>query len=113
MIPVETYEDGSVKISVSARKAQYFLDSGLIWGENVAVRMYKRDGTLDGRIDARRCVVDRESKSGWMEGPAAVVYGKTTFRGTGVYFSSPESYVKVFADSDIESRDLKFGGFRP
>jgi len=113
VIPVETYEDGSVKVLVQAKKAQYYLDSGLVWGENVAVRLFKRDGTPDGRIDARRCVVDRKSKSGWAEGRAAVVYDKTTFQGTGVYFSSDESYVKVFEDSYIESKDLKFGGIKP
>jgi len=57
--------------------------------------------------------VDRLSKTGWAEGRATVTHDKTTFRGVGVYFSSPESYVKVFEASDIESKDLKFGGVNP
>jgi len=112
-VPIETFEDGSVKVMVSAKKAQYFLDTGLVWAEDVVVRRFKPDGSLDGRIDAKRCVVDRLSKSGWAEGAASVVHGKTTFRGNGVFFSSQDSYVKVFADADVESKDLKFSGAGP
>ena len=109
-IPVETFDDGSVKVMIFAKKAQYFLDKGLVWAEGVIVRRFKPDGTLSARIEAQNCVVDRFSKSGWAEGPALVVHGKTTFRGKGVYFSSPEAYVKVLESSEVESADLKFGG---
>lgn len=112
-VPVETFDDGSVKVMVFAKKAQYFLEKGLVWAEGVEIKKFKPDGTLDGRISAKNCVVDRFTKSGWAEGTATVVHGKTTFRGRGVYFSSPESYVKVFEEADIESKDLKFGGVRP
>lgn len=109
-VPVETFEDGSVKTVVFAKHAQYFLDQKLVWAEDIEVKKFKSDGTLDGRIEAKHCVIDQLTKSGWAEGPATVVHGKTTFRGNGVYFSSPESYVKVFNDSQIDSVDLKFGG---
>jgi len=112
-VPIETHPDGSVKVLVSAKKAQYFLDSGLVWGEDVVIRKFRSDGSEDGRIEAKNCVVDRFSKSGWAEGPATVTHDKTTFRGVGVYFSSSNSYVKVFESSDIDSKDLKFGGVRP
>lgn len=112
-VPVETFEDGSVKVMIFAEKAQYFLQQGLVWAEGVTVKKFKQDGTLDAQIDAKNCVVDRFSKSGWAEGQATVVHGKTTFRGRGIYFSSPEAYVKVFDESEIDSKDLKFGGMRP
>lgn len=112
-VPVETFPDGSVKTLIFAKRAQYFLDTGLVWASGVVVKKFKSDGSLDGRIDADSCVIDRFSKSGWAEGPATVVHGNTTFKGEGVYFSSPESYVKVFHRSEIDSKDLKFGGVRP
>jgi len=112
-VPVETFADGSVKVLVAAKKAQYFLDTGLVWAEDVVVRKYRPDGSEDGRIEAKNCVIDRLSKSGWAEGRATVTHDKTVFRGVGVFFSSPDSYVKVFESSDIESKDLKFGGVRP
>ncbi|MGN0833818.1 MAG: hypothetical protein ACI4RD_09265 [Kiritimatiellia bacterium] len=109
-IPVETYEDGSVKVLVSAERAQYFLQEGLVWAEGVAVRKLGRDGAEEGRIDARNCVIDRNARSGWIEGPARVRRGKLECRGKNVYFSAAESYVRVFEQSEVESADLKFGG---
>ena len=109
-IPVETFDDGSVKVMIFAKKAQYFLDKGLVWAEDVTVRRFKPDGTLEAKIEAKNCVVDRFSKSGWAEGLATVTHGKTVFKGEGVYFSSPEGYVKVVERTDVESKDLKFGG---
>ena len=109
-IPVETFDDGSVKVMIFAKKAQYFLDKGLVWAEDVTVRRFKPDGTLEAKIEAKNCVVDRFSKSGWAEGLATVTHGKTVFKGEGVYFSSPEGYVRVVERTDVESKDLKFGG---
>lgn len=109
-IPVETHADGSVKTVVQAAKAQYFMREGLVWGEGVVVRRLKPDGTDEACIKAKNCVVDRASRSGWAEGPAVVTQGKSVFRGTGVYFSSGDAYVKVFADSEMESADLREEG---
>ena len=107
-LPVETFADGSVKTKVEAKRAQYFLDKGLVWAEGVKVRRFRADGTQEACIEATSCVVDRESRSGWAEGPASATHEKTTFRGDGIYFSMPDSYVKVLAASDVESVDLKF-----
>ena len=109
-IPVEMFDDGSVKVMVFAKKAQYFLDKGLVWAEDVTVRRFKPDGTLEACIEAKNCVIDRFSKSGWAEGLATVSHGKTVFRGRGIYFSSPEGYIKVLEGADVDSQDLKFGG---
>ena len=112
-IPVETFADGSVKVLVVAKKAQYFLDKGLIWAQEVVVKRFRPDRTVEALVEAKNCVVDRQTRSGWADGAAAVTHGNTTFRGRGVYFSSPESYVRVFADADIDTADLKFGEVRP
>lgn len=112
-VPVETFEDGSPKVVAHAKRAQYFLDSGLVWAEDVRIRKFKKDGAIDIQIDALHCVVDRFTKSGWAEGEATIVQGETKFRGKGVYFSSPEGYVRVFEDSEIVAKDLKFGGVAP
>ena len=95
-IPVETFPDGSVKTLVSAKKARYFLKEGLVWAEDVEVRQNAADGSAAGRIEAASCVVDRNSRSGWAEGAAKVTYGKSVLTGSGVFFSAPDSYVKVF-----------------
>ena len=109
-VPVETFPDGSVKFVVRAKRAQYFLDTGLVWAEGVEARKFKRDGTLDLTLVATNCVIDRASKSGWADGPATLVQGESAFRGRGIYFSSPDGYVRVTQDSDLDSKDLKAGG---
>lgn len=112
-VPLETYDDGAVKTVVYARKAQYYADSGLVWAEGVVIKKFKQEGELDTRIDAHRCIVDRNTKNGWTEGMARITHHKTTMFGQGVYFSSPDAYVKVYDQSHVVSKDLKFGGLRP
>lgn len=111
-IPLETFPDGSVKSSVYAKRAMYFMDTGLVWAENVVVKKMDVERNIVAQIDARNCVIDRETKSGWADGKARVRHGKTVFTGEGIYFSSPEGYVMVSRDSKIESKDLSFGGLQ-
>jgi hypothetical protein len=106
-VPVETYTNGAVRLVVQARRAQFFLDSGLVWAENVVVRKFGPDGELETRIDARSCVVDRFTKSGWAEGAARVMHGKTALGGRNVYFSSPESYVRVFDGAVLKTEGAR------
>lgn len=108
-IPVETHPDGSVKTLVKAARAQYFLKEGLVWGEAVEVRRLATNGVIEASIEAKSCVVDRATRSGWAEGAAKVTNGKTVFSGEGVYFSSSDSYVKVFGASSFASEDVRFG----
>lgn len=110
IIPVETYDDGSVKFVVTAGKAQIFTDEDVVWASEVIIRKFTDKGEEESRIEAGRCLVDRESKSGWVEGPAKVKQGKTEFSGKDLYFSSEESYLQSYSDSHIETKDLKFGG---
>jgi len=112
VIPLETFESGRVKTLIEAARAQYFKDEGLVWAENVKIRQYKEDGLLASEILAERCLIDKETKNGWAEGPATVRHGKTEFRGRGVYFSSADSYVRAVSACEIDSKDLKFGGMR-
>lgn len=112
-IPIDTHPDGSVKTIVNAKRAQYFLETGLVWAEGVVVRKYRRDGSLDTRIDAEKCVIDRQSRSGWVAGRAKIVQGSTVFTGRNVFFSSPEEYVKVFRNVKLLTKDAKVGGIVP
>ena len=109
-IPVETYPDGSVKLEITASRAQFFLKEELVWAEDVEIVRYEDDHTVSSRIKAERCVFDRNTKSGWAEGAAKIVFKDTEFTGNGVYFSSPENYVMSKENSKIVSHDLKFGG---
>lgn len=113
VVPVENHPDGSVKATVSAERAQFFIDAGYVWGEGVVLCEYEVGGTnVKARVTAERCVVDRSTKSGWAEGHVRAEYGKTTLEGDGIYFSFPEEYVKILSNVKIESKDVKFEGVK-
>lgn len=113
VVPIENHPDGSVKATVTAAKAQFFIDAGLVWGEGVELCEYEVGGTnVKARVTAEHCVVDRATKSGWAEGRVRVEYGGTSVEGDGIYFSFPEEYVKILSNVTIESSDLKFEGVK-
>ena len=109
IVPVETFADGSVKTVVVAKKAHFFVHEGLVWAEGVVIRKLRADGTQEARVEADSCVVDRATKSGWAEGRAMVMHGGTMFRGEDVYFSSPESFVHIGRNMEMESDDFASG----
>lgn len=111
-VPVENYEDGSVKTSVYAEKAQFFVEDALVWGEGVVVSHFSETGEEVIRLTAQNCVVDRKSKCGWAEGHAKLTYGGTTVEGDGIYFSIEEEYVIIAENSAIATTDLKLGGLK-
>lgn len=110
VVPIEVNPDGSVRLSIEAKKSQIFLREGLVWAEGVVITKLGSRGEVVSRIEAENCVFDRGTKSGWADGTLKLTHGGTVFSGRGVYFSSPEDYVMSFSGSSIYSSDLKFGG---
>lgn len=109
-LPLESYSNGTVKSRLTAARAHMFMDSSFVWGEKIRVEQFKEDGTLAASLDAENCVVDRNTKSGWVEGVAKMVYGDNSVRGRGIYFSLPREFIKIFSESEIRT---KHGGFNP
>ncbi len=107
-IPLETHPDGTVKSRITAARAYVFADSPFIWGEKIRVEQYDRDGKLHASLDAENCLVDRTSKSGWVEGAAKMVYGDSSVKGRGIYFSLKREFIKIFSQSEIRTRHSGF-----
>ena len=110
VIPVETFPDGSVKLTVTAKRAKLFLKAGFVIAEDVVITKYNDEHEVDTRIEAGRCLVDRNSSSGWIAGEAKITHGKTEFTGVDFYFSSSEGYMISMKKSKIVSTDMKIGG---
>ncbi len=106
-VTLEKHANGAIKTVLEAKKAQFFLDIGFVWGEDVVVTEYNLDGSKRGFITAQDCFVDRETKSGWVEGRIHAVYDKMTLDGEKVYFSFEEEYVRIFNDAQITSAGMK------
>ncbi|MCR5414518.1 MAG: hypothetical protein K6F50_07325 [Kiritimatiellae bacterium] len=112
VVPVEAYPDGSAKISATAGKAQFFSDSGLVWCGDVTVREFERDGSVKAAFKADGCIVDRKTRSGWLEGRARGEMDGTVISGVGIYVSFPDEYVRVSSDVEIVSEKFKFEGVK-
>ena len=102
-IPIESFPDGTVKSRITAARAHMFPDTGLVWGEKIRVEQYKEGGALYASLDAENCVVDRKTKSGWVEGSAVMVYGDASVKGRGIYFSLTNEFIKIFSQSEIRT----------
>lgn len=109
-VPVETYPDGSVKTLVTAAKAQLFHDEGIVWAKDVTARDYAADRSVVSSIFADNCVVDRETKSGWVEGKSKALHGRTEISGSKVYISFAENFVMIFSDATLKSDDVSGKG---
>lgn len=109
-IPLDTYEDGSVKMIIVAKKAQLFAREDFVLAWDLVIRKLDEKGVELSRVEAERCLVDRATKSGWCDGPVRIANEKTTFTGENVYFSSLEGYVMSLTKSKLVSTDMKLGG---
>ena len=108
--PLETYANGVVKSRLKAKKAYIFMDTGFIWGEGICVEQYKEDGkTVTSSLAADNCVVDRNSKSGWVEGNAVMDWEGTVVKGRGIYFSFNREFIKIFSQTEIRTKALNLG----
>ena len=105
--PLESYPDGKIKSRLKARRAQMFMDTGLIWGEGIRVEEYARDGKVTGWLSADNCIVDRATRTGWVEGSATLNYNDTVVKGRGVHFSFDREFIKIFSQSEIRAKGLK------
>ncbi len=77
------------------------------------------NGVVEAEIKADNCVVDRNTKSGWVKGHAWATYGGNEVEGDGIYFSFSEEFVTIYTNTRIRAKDQKFdtsaftGGAKP
>lgn len=111
-VPIENWPDGTLRSQITAARAQFFIDEGLVWGEGVTVREFTEKGELKTEVTAANCLIERETKSGWVEGAARAKYGKTELMGEGIFFSFSEEFVKISTNVVIRSSDFKLEGVK-
>lgn len=112
VVPIEAFPSGRIKSQIRAKKAEYFIEKGLVWGKDITLEEYDEQGLLRGKIDAQSCVVDRDTRSGWAKGHVKAVYGGNILEGDGIYFSFAEEYIKISTNSVIQSLDAKIKGVK-
>ena len=105
---LESYPDGAVKSRITAARATIFPDSSYVWAEKIRLEQFDATGTnRTARLDAENCLVDRTTKTGWVDGNANMVYGDSTVKGRGIYFSLTREFIKIFSQSEIRTKGGK------
>lgn len=105
---LETYPDGKVKSRITAARANIFPDSGYVWAEKIRLEQFDAGGTnMTASLDAENCLVDRTTKTGWVDGNANMTYGDSTVKGRGIYFSLTREFIKIFSQSEIRTKGAK------
>jgi hypothetical protein len=106
LFPIENYPNGTAKIRLRAKRGQMFPDTGFIWAEDIRVEQFDEEGKLTGSLVAENCVVDRKTKTGWVEGNAKMTYGDSAVSGRGIYFSFTREFIKIFSKSEIKTKSF-------
>ena len=105
---LESYPDGKVKSRITAARANIFPDSGFVWAEKIRLEQFDESGTnKTASLDAENCLVDRNSKTGWVDGNANMTYGDSVVKGRGIYFSLTREFIKIFSQSEIRTKGAK------
>lgn len=112
-VPIENFPDGSIKSSIFAKRACFFLDDGYIWGEGITIRQFREDGNVDSQVDAQNCLVSREERNCWVEGHAKAYYkDQAEIEGDGAYLDSAAEFVQIFANTVMKSQGRTLKGER-
>ena len=73
------------------------------------IRQLPDGKTVEGFLTADNCIVDRKSKSGWVQGNAHMDWDGTAIKGRGIYFSFEREFIKIFSQTEIRAKSLKLG----
>ena len=106
-VPLESFPDGTVQTLLYAGRAQFFEKTPLIWAENLVLTKLDEARREKFRLEAERCVIDRERRIGWVEGRAKVVQEKTSFEGKNVFFSATNEYVSALSGAVVRADDIR------
>ena len=74
----------------------------------VVVSQFSTNGVEDAHVEADGCVIDRVTKSGWVQGHARALHLGNEVEGDGIYFSFEEEFVTIYANTKIRVKDQKF-----
>ena len=108
-VPLETHENGAVKLSIAAEKAQFFMEDDLVWAQGVVIRQFDEKGVETRRVEAEELVFVRASRRGWAQGAAKVTSGGNIFSGEDVFFSTDDDYILSFKSSSLYAASVGKG----
>ena len=112
MVPIERFDNGLVKTRLDARKAWIFPDENIVIASMIHVVRVKEDGAVELDFTADNAIVDKETKTGWVDGNAVINIDQATAYGNGAYFSFERELVRVYNQTRIVVRGLQLDPHR-
>lgn len=103
-VHVEYWPDGNVKTLLLAGKAVMSQDRCMITAEGVEMRQFDSSGAVSASVSAGECTVDRKTRSAWVEGSAEFLWDGHTGRGSNIYFSFPDEFIKITMNSEFHAK---------
>jgi len=111
-IPLETFESGEVKTVIYAKFGQFFQPEGYTWAKDITAEQYDEDGSLDMRLEADSCLMDRVHKCCWIAGHVKAWHKKTTLEGDDAFYCTSNKFLKVMTNAKVVSEDVKMKGLK-
>jgi len=111
-IPIETFETGEVKAVIIAKYGQFFQQEGYTWAKDITAEQYDEDGSLDMRLEADSCLMDRPHKCCWVSGHVKAWHRKTTLEGDDAFYCTSNNFLKVMTNAKVVSEDVKMKGLK-
>lgn len=113
VMPVEVYEDGTVKTRILAARAQ-IPAVGDILAVDAKIEFYAPDGTLESRVLSERFRFDRQKGLATSDGWVRYERKGITITGEGFEWYAEQQYVKILDDAKVavQRRDIKGLGGR-
>lgn len=107
-MPMEYWPDGRAKTVMHAARGSFSQDRNFVTAEDVLVKRFREDGTLEGEIHAEACTLDRKTREAWAEGSVEMEWDGYKAKGCGIYFSFSEEFIKITSQPEIRTKAGKF-----
>ncbi len=108
MVPIEKFENGLVKTRLDASRAWIYPDVNIVIATGIHVVRNTEDGGVELDFTADNAVIDKETKTGWVDGNAVIKVDQAVAYGKGAYFSFEREIVRVYNQTKIVVKGLKF-----
>lgn len=105
-LPLERFENGAVKTTLSADFAWIFPDEPFVIAKDVFIKRMKEDGQSEIELSASLVIADRKTKTVWVEGHASIKADQANATGSGIYFSFEDDMLRVYHGTRITTKAL-------
>ena len=99
-MPIDYHPDGRIKTQVTAGSARISAE-GPVDATDVRVEMYGTNGTVEGRMEAKHCILNREAGTGTSDSDVRVQAQGAVITGTGFEWNAKARTVRILRNAKV------------